>query len=101
MPPPIQICITASLVVGYVAAFVGVAHRRVWKVLFGEMRSLNDYLGLGFVFLVSVTLWVPRTWACPSVAVSVNSWAEIRFFSPIYLLLKIGNTERKKEKKID
>lgn len=91
----------APLVVGHAGVFVGVAHRLVWKVLFGETRSLSDYLGLGSVFLVSLTLWVPRTWAYPSIAVSVNSWAEIRFFfSPIHLLLKIGNTERKKEKKI-
>lgn len=82
----------------HVGAFVGVAHRLVWKVLFGEMRSLNDCFGLGSAFLVSVTLWVPRTWACPSIAVSVNSWAEIRCF-PSYSFTTENRKYRKKEGK--
>lgn len=40
----------------------------------------RDYPGLGSVFFVSVILWTTRSWACPSVTVSVNIWAEIRFF---------------------
>lgn len=87
----------APLIVGHVGTF-GSVHRLVWKVLFGQMRSLNDYPGLGSVFLVSVTLWVPRTWACPSAAVSVNSWAEIRFF-PSYSFTTENRKYRKKEGK--
>lgn len=55
MPSPIQIWST-PLITGHVGDFVGLVHRLVWKVLFGEMRSLNDYSGLGSVFLVSATL---------------------------------------------